>query len=138
MHTLHVLVVDENPHARALVRMVLQDVGAEVRECDDGQTALDALQAWPADVVIADDDMAPMSGAQFVQTLRAREAGARRTPVVMMAGAGQTGAAAADCAADAWVAKPVRAGALLGRVEAAIEAAARTFAKLEPRRARRS
>jgi CheY-like chemotaxis protein len=135
MQTLRVLVVDDNPHALTIVRMVLQGIGAQVRECADGRTGLDVLRVWPADVVIVDYEMRPISGVQFTRRLRAREGAARRTPVLMMTGHadGEHVSEAIASGIDGFVAKPISTGSLLDRLEAVMAAAAR---KLEKARAR--
>ena len=139
MQTLRVLVVDDNPHALTIVRMVLQGVGAEVRECADGRTALDILGVWPADVVIVDYEMRPISGAQFTRRLRAREGGARRTPVLMMTGHADRKhvSEAIESGIDGFVAKPISTGSLLSRLEMVMEAAARKLDKPAARARRR-
>lgn len=129
---LHVAVIDDNPHARTITRMILQAIGAEVQEFADGRSALKGLQRWRADVAIVDYEMGPVNGVQFTRILREREAlEARYTAVIMATGHGdRTHVAEAKAAGvDGFLLKPLTTGALLSRLRRALVAAAqpRTF-----------
>ena len=67
-----VLVVDDEPDFRFLLRMLLRDHDVEVLEASDGQRALDLLDGG-VDVVVTDLHMPVMDGATLVQRLRAQE-----------------------------------------------------------------
>lgn len=65
-----VLVVDDNPVSRELVREVLQSPGIEVLEAADGQEALDRIAASAPDLVLLDLRMPGMGGFSVLQAIR--------------------------------------------------------------------
>ena len=67
-----VLVVDDAPENRQLVRVLLQEVGLEVDEADNGQVALDRIAAEHYDIVLMDMQMPVMDGQTATRTLRER------------------------------------------------------------------
>jgi len=66
-----VLVVDDDPHMRMLIRRILEAGGYAVQEADHGQAALDIMANAPLpDIVVTDLMMPVMSGMEFVRQLR--------------------------------------------------------------------
>ncbi len=81
-----VLVVDDDPAIRGFLSETLLDEGYEVRDAANGQEALDALDAWHADVILLDLMMPVMDGWTFRQ--RQLEAGSiNHIPVIVMSAA---------------------------------------------------
>jgi len=72
---LRVLVVDDEPDARDLLAVVLQQRGALVTTADSAIAALDTLNTQPFDVLISDIQMPEVDGYELIRRLRAREAG---------------------------------------------------------------
>jgi PAS domain S-box-containing protein len=66
----HVLVVDDSPENRHLVKLVLEEVGLEVFEAGDGQQACDAIAAQHFDLVLMDMSMPVMDGYTATKLLR--------------------------------------------------------------------
>ncbi|WP_028608488.1 response regulator transcription factor [Paenibacillus harenae] len=66
----HVLVVDDDPHIRELVRVILQKEGLSVKEAEDGAAALEQMESSPADMVILDIMMPHMDGWELCRELR--------------------------------------------------------------------
>lgn len=64
-----VLVVDDEAPVRHMLRIVLEREGYEVREADDGDTAVGMVAEAPPDVLLTDVRMAGMSGLDLVQQL---------------------------------------------------------------------
>lgn len=65
-----ILIVDDSPLLRATARRAVLQAGAapsQIREAPNGQEALDALRAEPADIVLLDINMPVMDGFQFVE-----------------------------------------------------------------------
>jgi CheY-like chemotaxis protein len=69
---LRVLVVDDGPENRELVRVVLEEAGMQVDEADDGTTAIEMVQRVAPDIVLMDMQMPVMDGATATRTLRDR------------------------------------------------------------------
>jgi signal transduction histidine kinase/CheY-like chemotaxis protein len=78
-----VLVVDDDPTNRALIRDLLGRVGVVVEEAEDGAVALARFEERPADLVFMDVKMPLMNGIQATARLRATEAG-KNVPIVML------------------------------------------------------
>ena len=65
-----VLVVDDEPSVRTIVRMILEKAGYDVLEAENGETAIEALNAGEnrlvLDVVICDIRMPKINGVQAI------------------------------------------------------------------------
>jgi len=78
-----VLVVEDDPATRDLVRRALERDGWIVSEADNGRRALESLSRTVPDLIVLDLMMPEMDGFEFVTELRRSEAG-RRIPVVVV------------------------------------------------------
>jgi DNA-binding response OmpR family regulator len=65
-----VLVVDDEPHIRAVLRGYLEAEGFDVVEAADGQTALDEVRAHSPDLVLLDVMMPGLDGLEVLRRLR--------------------------------------------------------------------
>jgi two-component system response regulator MprA len=67
-----VLLVDDEPSLRQVVRRTLEDEGFHVEEAPDGASALNLIQARaePFDLVLTDLSMPHIDGRQVAETLR--------------------------------------------------------------------
>lgn len=121
---LDVLVVDDNPHMRTLMRSVLRALGiANVQEARDGAEAFDLLARKPADVILLDYAMPGMDGFEFLERLRGeRGSPAPQARVIIVTGYGDLKrvAAARDLGADEFLIKPITAKSLLDRLESVL------------------
>ena len=68
-----VLVVDDEPDYRFLLRMLLRDHDLDVVEAANGERALEVIESQLPDLVITDLRMPVMDGAELVRRLRAEE-----------------------------------------------------------------
>lgn len=91
-----ILVVDDDPSVRALLRDVLELEGHTVTDAVDGYAALRAVAAERPDCVVLDVVMPGMDGHEVLGRLRATSGG-RELPVVML-----TAAADDDTAWRGW------------------------------------
>jgi len=67
---LKVLIVDDDNETREFLRIVLQDLGAEVETASDGREALARLQNSLPDVLVSDIGMPEMDGYQLIRKVR--------------------------------------------------------------------
>lgn len=79
-----ILVVDDEPDVRALLRTILEADGHVVVEADDGLTAYDVVREARFDLVLLDAMMPGMDGYQLLEKLLGVEDFA--APVIMVTG----------------------------------------------------
>ena len=124
LEALRVILVDDNPHMRAIVMTLLESFGVKTaREVCDGAEALEALRGWPADLAIVDFKMAPMDGVEFTRQLRnAPDSRNPYLPVIMMTGHSAKWRVedARDAGVTEFVVKPVTAKTLMERIYSVI------------------
>jgi signal transduction histidine kinase/ActR/RegA family two-component response regulator len=80
-----VLVVEDEPGVRAVLRDILKGAGLDVAEAPGGREALAAQRARAADVVLTDLGMMPMNGWEVAQAVKALDA---TTSVILVTGWG--------------------------------------------------
>jgi len=112
---LAVLIVDDEAPARARLRDLLADIGAElpcvvVAEAQDGLAALEVLQQHSADVALVDIRMPRLDGIGLAQQLAARPGG---PAVIFVTAYDQYAVRAFELSAIDYLLKPVRAQRLL-------------------------
>ncbi len=78
-----VLVVEDDPATREVVRRALERDGWIVSEAENGRSALESLARAVPDLIVLDLMMPEMDGFEFVAELRRTESG-RRIPVVVV------------------------------------------------------
>ncbi|OQY22597.1 MAG: DNA-binding response regulator [Chloroflexi bacterium] len=66
-----ILVADDEPRLLDGIRLTLEATGYKVLAVPDGIEALDALQSWPVDLIVADIAMPRMNGYQLYKRVRA-------------------------------------------------------------------
>ena len=124
LENLHVLLVDDNQHMRAIVAAVLAAVGvSKLREARDGVEGLEVLKSWPADVAIVDFQMSPLDGVEFTRRVRGSpDSRNPYLPIVMMTGHSERSRVleARDSGITEFIAKPLTAKAVLERLQAVI------------------
>ena len=115
---LKILVVDDEPPIRKLLRMGLSTQGYQVLEAPNGKTALELLAQAP-DLIILDLGLPDIQGLELLRTLRARN---ERVPIVVLSSRGDEAGKvpALDLGADDYVTKPFGMDELLARMRAAL------------------
>ncbi|MDY0226332.1 MAG: sigma-54 dependent transcriptional regulator [Desulfomicrobium apsheronum] len=115
-----VLVIDDEPAHRLMVRVVLGDADFRVLEADNGSSGLATLRARPVDVVLLDMRMPGMSGLDVLQKMH--EEG-MTTPVIMLTAFGNVSSAVESMKIGAWdyLTKPTDNDELLAVVKKAAE-----------------
>lgn len=117
-----VLVVDDIPVERELLRLILEDGGYEVDEARHGSDAIAQLDDTLPDLVMTDLMMPVMSGQQLVQHMRSDR---RTTLVPILVLSANPNAAKIAAQADAVVGKPFERADLLATVKSLVERAHR-------------
>ena len=120
-----ILIVDDEPRIRELIREHLQYSGYVCEEAGDGSAALSLLSGGGFDLVILDLMMPFMDGMTCLREMRSRK---MTTPVIMLTARGEeydklTGL---ESGADDYVVKPFSPRELVARVKAVL---ARTLPK---------
>jgi two-component system KDP operon response regulator KdpE len=115
---LRVLVVDDEPPIRKLLRMGLGTQGYEILEAPNGKTALE-LAAGKPDMIILDLGLPDFQGLELLRMLRSQN---ERVPIVVLSSRGDEAAKvqALDLGADDYVTKPFGMDELLARMRAAL------------------
>lgn len=113
-----VLVIDDEPPIRKLLRMGLTTQGYEILEASNGKTALDKLAEEPA-LIILDLGLPDVQGHELLRTIRARNEG---VPIVVLSSRGDEAGKvqALDLGADDYLTKPFGMEELLARLRAAL------------------
>ena len=81
MSSHHLLIVDDEPDLRWVLRGLFEDAGFDVDEAGDGRQALAAVARAEPDVVLTDVRMPEVQGLELLQELRKR---APQLPVVLL------------------------------------------------------
>ena len=102
-----ILVCDNEPPLRALVRATLDESRYEVIEAQDGDEALWVTREHRPDLIVLDMMMPGRSGLEVVEELR-RDPELAQTPVVMLTARAQSSdrEAVVSAGADRFLAKP--------------------------------
>lgn len=118
MKSATILVVDDEPQIRRVLRATLTDRGYAVIEAREGEEALDKFRAQPPDLVLLDMNMPGMNGLEVCREIRA----ASDVPIIMLTvrNAEKDKVRALDAGADDYVVKPFGIQELLARIAAVL------------------
>jgi two-component system chemotaxis response regulator CheY len=108
-----ILIVDDYNTMIRILRSLLRQLGfSNIDEACDGRTALAKMRTKDYALVISDWNMAPMTGLELLQEVRACER-TRATPFVVVAGETDDGVeAAGEAGASTCIVRPVTAQSL--------------------------
>ena len=120
-----ILIVDDEPRIRDMIRQHLEHAGFECEEAGDGSAALVALGKGGIDLVIMDIMMPFVDGMSALREMRAKK---METPVIMLTARGEEydRVSGLEGGADDYVVKPFSPRELVARVKAVL---ARTLPK---------
>jgi two-component system KDP operon response regulator KdpE len=115
---LKILVIDDEPPIRKLLRMGLSTQGYEILEAPSGKVGLELLVQKP-DMVILDLGLPDVDGLELLRQIRARQ---ENVPIVVLSSRGDEAGkvTALDLGADDYVTKPFGMDELLARMRAAL------------------
>jgi two-component system, chemotaxis family, chemotaxis protein CheY len=120
IHSLRILVIDDNQYMRKIVRNLLTNVGVRaVYEAADGIDGLDAIRTVAPDVVILDWEMPLLNGAEFVRIVRSPGVFPMPdVPIIMLTSHGERWRVveAVRLGVNEFLCKPVSAQSLLDRI----------------------
>ena len=122
---LKVLVVDDEPTIRLLIRAALERTAYELVEAVDGISALEVARRQRPDLILLDIALPQMSGLEVCRRLKADPATAR-TPVLLLTGFVQPAQRQAGerAGAEGFIAKPFSPAALLAQIHESLQRAA--------------
>lgn len=113
------LIVDDDPSMRFMLRLIFERAGYEVLEAEHGREALEQVKESKPAIVVTDLMMPVMDGLGLIRRLRSQP-NTSSIPIVVVS-ANPDGAEAA-AAADAAVPKPFLPADLLQTVESLLKA----------------
>lgn len=115
-----VMVADDNQHMRVLIRNILKGLGVyTIIEAPNGHDALEFLKGNRIDIAIADLNMEPINGMEFLIAVRhAKDSPNPFLPVILATGDTRisTIKAARDAGVNAFLSKPVSVRTLAERL----------------------
>jgi len=116
MSTGHILVVDDEPQIRRVMRTTLVAEGYEVSDARTGADALELIRSEKYDLVLLDVNMPGISGLETCREIRTGS----DLPIIMVTvrGAERDKVRALDAGADGYVSKPFSISELLARIRA--------------------
>lgn len=116
--TANILVVDDEPQIRRVLRSTLSFRGYVIREAASGEDALEMVRKEKPDLVLLDVNLPGMSGIETCRELRAWS----DLPIIMLTvrSAERDKVVALDAGADDYVTKPFSMEELLARVRASL------------------
>jgi len=117
-----ILIVDDDPGTRDVMRRTLEKAGHDVVEAEDGKVALRTYAGSPTDLVVSDIYMPHMDGIEFLMRLQEAFPDAR---IVTMSGGGHLArekvlAASSTLGAVVTLEKPFRRDDILAAVDEAL------------------
>ncbi len=112
---LEILVAEDNRVNQTVVRGILEKAGHRVYLVENGEQALDALEAHRFDVALFDIQMPVMDGIEALKVYRFAHANEDPIPIAMLSAdvTPQVRDECLDAGAAAFIAKPIQARALL-------------------------
>ncbi|HET6279249.1 MAG TPA: response regulator, partial [Candidatus Polarisedimenticolia bacterium] len=113
-----ILVADDSPGIRDLLQMSLEALGYDVMLAEDGETALQRIDAARPDLMIIDVMMPKVNGFQICRRVKSNP-DTRKTPVILLTARVQEEDVfwGHDCGADEYITKPFRTEDLQETVE---------------------
>jgi len=120
----HILIVDDEPQLRRVIRTALVAKGYEVSEARSSVEAMERIRAAKYDLALLDINMPEMTGIEICREIRKNS----EMPIIMLTvrNTESDKVAALDAGADDYITKPFGARELLARIRAALRRAAIT------------
>lgn len=112
-----ILIVDDDPDIRDILKITLSEENYEVLEAQDGEEALKVINSKPLDLVLLDYKIPKVDGRQVCRTVK-KDLLLRHLPIIMVTGKGDISdkVDGIDAGADDYVVKPFEPKELLARI----------------------
>ncbi|MBK9712851.1 MAG: response regulator transcription factor [Kouleothrix sp.] len=125
-----ILVVDDEPQIRRMLRTTLAARGYEVALAEDGEAALDLAASWRPDVILLDLGLPKLDGMEVCRQVREWS----QVPIIVLTvrDAEEHKVRALDAGADDYLTKPFGTDELLARIRVALRHLSRLAASDEP------
>jgi two-component system KDP operon response regulator KdpE len=121
MNSSRILVVDDEPQLRRVLRSTLSALGFVVADAETGEAALESVRTEKFDLILLDINMPGLSGLETCRAIRARsDVGILMLTVRDRA---EDKIEALDAGADGYVTKPFDVNELLARIRATLRRA---------------
>ncbi len=121
MPGLHILVVDDDPKVRTLLRRCFEGEGFEVSDAKDGAEARAHLARQPVALITLDLNLGKENGLDLARAIRKD----RNVPIIMLTGKGDAidRVVGLEVGADDYLAKPFELRELVARIRAVLRRA---------------
>lgn len=122
MNSASILIVDDEPQIRRVLRATLSSQGYTVAEARSGDEALEQIRVQRPDLILLDVNMSSRSGFEVCREIRASS----DIPIIMLTvrNSERDKVQALDAGADDYVVKPFGSEELMARIRAALRRAA--------------
>ena len=114
---LRILIVDDDPDIRDILKLTLSEENYEVIEAADGEQALKAINSKSPDLVLLDYKIPKIDGRQVCRMVK-KDLLLRHLPIIMVTGKGDISdkVDGIDAGADDYIVKPFEPKELLARI----------------------
>jgi two-component system, OmpR family, response regulator len=114
----HILIVDDDPEVRAVLRAALAPEGFRIAEAGSGAEMLVAISTTAFDIITLDLNLSGEDGLKLAREARSRS----NVPIVMITGKGDTidRIVGLEIGADDYIAKPFHVREVLARIRAVL------------------
>jgi signal transduction histidine kinase/CheY-like chemotaxis protein len=117
-HNYRILIVDDEPHNRMLLKEWLTAMKFDVYEAENGKQALELWEAWCPHLIWMDIRMPVMDGFEAIRQIKLRDTGSSTKLIALTASAlDHERQQIVNCGADDFVRKPVREFAIYDTIE---------------------
>ncbi len=117
MAKIKILVADDDPDIRDVLKLSLSEENYEVIEAQDGEEALRLISTKPLDIVLLDYKMPKLDGLQVCRLIK-KDLLLSHLPIIMVTGKGEVSdkVGGIDAGADDYIVKPFEPKELLARI----------------------
>lgn len=126
-----ILVVDDEPDCRIVLKSYLESQGYQVQAVDSGIEALRVFEEEPPDLVVSDVLMPEMNGFEFCRRLRSTRSG-QLVPFIFLSGQGELDAKIEGhyIGGDDYLIKPFHPKELLAKIKAQLDRSFRIHSEI--------